>query len=177
MIEKVGAKNLIIAGDEIAMTLLQNNLSPQSKEILYSEILRIGEKTPRLEIKEAVHGILAEIEKDSARSQIEKLIGAMRGGGLAVAGIHSTKTALENGQVETLLLDPQSKILDQDTRNELIRLAETTGATVEMIQDNEKFAAMQGVGGLLWYKLEDGNSAQNAGTSKPLKMEAGSGLY
>ena len=164
LIEKVGAKNLIIAGDEIAMTLLQNNLSPQSKEILYSEVLRIDEKTPRLEIKEDVREILAEIEKDNAKSQIEKLIGAMRGDGLAVAGINLTKKALENGQVEILLIDPQSEILDHDTRNELIRLAETTGANVEMIEDNEKFAAMQGVGGLLRYKLENGNSAKNAAT-------------
>ncbi len=164
LIEKVGAKNLIIAGDEIAMTLLQNNLSPQSKEILYSEILRIDEKTPRLEIKEDVREILAEIEKDNAKSQIEKLIGAMRGDGLAVAGIDLTKEALENGQVENLLIDPQSEILDHDTRNELIRLAETSGAMVEMIEDNEKFAAMQGVGGLLRYKLEYGNSAKNAAT-------------
>jgi hypothetical protein len=164
LIEKVGAKNLIIAGDEIAMTLLQNNLSPQTREILYSEVLRIDEKTPRLEIKEAVQGILAEIEKDNAKSQIEKLIGAVRENSLGVAGINLTKKALENGQVETLLLDPQSETLDHDTRNELIRLAETTGAKVEMIEDNEKFAAMQGVGGLLRYKLESGNPAKNAAT-------------
>lgn len=162
LIAKVGAKNLIIAGDEIAMTLLQNNLSPQTKEILYSEILRIDEKTPRLEIKEAVREILEEIEKDNAKSQIEKLISAIRGKSLGVAGIHSTKKALENGQVETLLLDPQSEILDHNTRNELIRLAGRTGANVEMIEDNEKFAAMQGVGGLLRYKPENGNSAKNA---------------
>ncbi len=162
LIEKVGAKNLIIAGDEIAMTLLQNNLSPQSKEILYSEILRIDKKTPRLEIKEDVRGILAEIEKDNAKTKIEQLIGAMRGGGLAVAGINATKQALKNGQVEILLLDPQSEILDSDTRNEMIRLAETSGASVEMIEDNEKFAAMQGIGGLLRYKLENVNSLKNA---------------
>jgi hypothetical protein len=162
LIKKVDAKNLIIAGDEIAMTLLENNLSLQTRDILYSEILRIDEKTPRLEIKEAVSGILAKIEEDNAHSHIEKLIGAMRGDGLAVAGIHSTKTALENGQVETLLIDPQSEILDHDTRNELIRLAETNGATVEMIEDNENFAAMQGVGGLLRYKLETGSLAKNA---------------
>ncbi len=165
LIKKVDAKNLIIAGDEIAMTLLQNNLSPQTKEILYSEILRIDEKAPRLEIKEDVRGILAKIEEDNAHSHVEKLIGAMRGGGLGVAGIHSTKTALENGQVEILLIDPQSEILDHDTRNELIRLAETNGATVEMVEGNEKFAAMQGVGGLLRYKFENENLAQNAKTS------------
>ena len=162
LIEKVGAKNLIIAGDEIAMTLLQNNLSPQSKEILYSEVLRIGEETPRLEIKEAVSGILTEIEKDNTNSNVEKLIGAIRGGGLGVAGINLTKKALKNGQVEILLMNPESEKLDYDTRNELIRLAETTGAKVEMVENNEKFEAMQAVGGLLRYKLEYRSSAEIA---------------
>lgn len=165
LVKKVNAKNLIIAGDEIAMTLLQNHLSPQTKEILYSEILRIDEKAPRLDIKEDVRRILAKIEEDKARSHVEKLIGAMRGDGLGVAGIKATKQALENGQVEILLLDPQAKILDSDTRNEMIRLAETSGATVEMIEDNEKFAAMQGIGGLLRYKL-DGEYTANDIDSK-----------
>ncbi len=155
LIAKVDAKNLIIAGDEIAMTLLQNNLAPQTKEILFSEVLRIDEKTPRLEIKEAVVSILAEIEKENANSNVEKLIGAVRGDGLGVAGINMTKEALAIGQVEILLIDPQSKSLDMDTRNELIRIAETNGARVEMIEGNEKFEAMQGVGGLLRYKLDN----------------------
>ncbi len=162
LIREVDAKNLIIAGDEIAMTLLQTNLSPQTREILYSEVLRIDEKTPRLEIKEAVGGILADIVKENTNTNVEKLISAVRGDGLGVAGINLTKKALENGQVETLLIDPQSEKLDHDTRNELIRLAETNGATVEMVEDNEKFAAMQGAGGLLRYKLENGSLVKNA---------------
>ncbi len=86
----------------------------------------------------------------------------MRGCGLAVAGIDFIKKALENGQVETLLLDPQPGILDQDMRSELIRLAQTSGAAVLMIEDNEQLAAIQGVGGLLRYKLEDGKILKEA---------------
>ncbi len=157
--KKAGAKNLVIAGDEIAMTLLQNNLSPSAKEILYSEVLRIDEKTPRLKIKERVTGILAEIEIENARSNAERLIGAMRGDGLGVAGLNATTQALENGQVETLLLDANSSTLPDDVRNELIRLATTTGAKVEMVEGHEKFAAMEGVGGLLRYKLRGEHTA------------------
>ncbi len=161
LIKKVDAKNLVIAGDEIAMTLLQNNLGPAAKEILYSEILRIDEKTPRLEIKERVTGILAEIEKENALSDVERLIGAMRGDGLGVAGLNATTQALKNGQVETLLLDPNSDAFSQDIRNDVIRLAATTGANIEMVEGNEKFAAMEGVGGLLRYKLQGEHPAND----------------
>ncbi len=153
LIKKVDAKNLVIAGDEIAITLLKNNLSPAATDILYPEILRIDEKSPRLDIKERVAGIFAEIEKENALSKLERLIAAMRGDGLSVAGLNATTQALKNGQVETLLLDPDSDAFPDDVRNELIRLAATTGANVEMAAGNVKFAAMEGVGGLLRYKL------------------------
>ncbi len=143
----------MLAGDEIAMTLLQNNLSPDAKSILYPDILRIDEKAARLDIKERVADILAEIEKENALSKVDRLIAAMRGDGLGVAGLNATVQALKNGQVETLLLDPRSEAFTDNERNELIRLAATTSANVEMVEGNEKFAAMEGVGGLLRYKL------------------------
>ncbi|MEJ7863433.1 MAG: hypothetical protein WKF90_17525 [Pyrinomonadaceae bacterium] len=153
LIEKVSAKNLIIAGDEIATTLLQNNLSPQTLEILHDEVLRIDMKTPRLDIKAEAREILEEIEKTDAHSQADKLIGEVRGGRLGISGVNPTKQALENGQIEMLLIDPQTENLDEATRNELIRLAATTGANVEMVENHERFRAMDGVGGLLRYKI------------------------
>jgi peptide chain release factor subunit 1 len=153
LIAEVEAKNLIIAGDEIATTLLENNLSPQTLDILHERVLRIDIKTPRLEIKEEVREILEELERADAHSQAERLVGAVRGGGLGVAGVNPTKQALENGQVETLLLDPQTENLDAETREELIRLAAATGAILEMVENHEKFQAIDGVGGLLRYKI------------------------
>ncbi len=158
LIKEVDAKNLVIAGDEIAMTLLQNNLSPAAKEILYSEVLRIDQKTPRLDIKEQVMRIVAEIEKEKDLSQVDKLLGAIRGDGLGVAGLAATTQALKNGQVETLLLDPNSTVVSDAVRNDLIRLATTTGATVDMVEGNEPFAILDGVGALLRYRLQNETS-------------------
>ncbi len=153
LIHKTEAKTLIIAGDEIATTLLQNNLSPQTLEILNDNILRIDIKAERLDIKDEVRELLEEIERDDARAQADKLVGAVRDRGLGVSGVDPTRQALENGQVEMLLIDPQTENLDEETRDELIRLATTTGAEVEMVENHEKFAAMDGVGGLLRYKI------------------------
>ncbi len=153
LIEKVDAKNLIVAGDEIATTLLKNNLSFKAKEILYDEFLHIDMDAPRGEFEEEVRGILDEIESEDAHSQADKLVGAVRGDRLGVAGLKGTEQALKNGQVATLLLDPNAENLDEKKRNDLIRLAETTGAKIEMVENHEKFAAMEGIGGLLRYKI------------------------
>ena len=153
LIEKVDAKNLIVAGDEIATTLLKNNLSFKAKEILYDEFLRIDIKTPRGEFEEEVRGILDDIESEDAHSQADNLVGAVRGDRLGVSGLKGTEQALKNGQVETLLLDPNAENLPEEKRNELIRLAETTDAKIEMVENHEKFSAMEGIGGLLRYKI------------------------
>lgn len=153
LIRQTAAKNLIIAGDEIATTLLQKNLSPQTMEILHDEVLRIDIKTPRLDIKEEVRELLEEIERADGCAQADKLVNEVRGGRLGISGVNPTKQALENGQIEMLLIDPQTENLTQEMREELIRLAATSGAGVEMVANHEKFAAMDGVGGLLRYKI------------------------
>lgn len=159
LVKDADAKHLVIAGDEIAMTPLQNNLSPAVRELLYPEILRIDEKAPRLDIKERISGILAKIENENELSQVDRLLGAVRGDGLGVLGASATRQALKNGQVETLFLDTNSDGSSHDERNELIRQAAITGAKVEMVEGNQKFAAMEGVGALLRYRFPGEHSA------------------
>lgn len=154
LIERVEAKNLVIAGNETTMTLLQDNLSPSSKKILYSEVLRIDQRAPRLDIKKDVMRIVDEIEKEKDLSLAEKLVGAIRGDGLGVAGLDATAQALKNGQVAMLLLNPSIGVISDTVRNQLIRLAVTTGANVDMVEDNETSAITDGVGALLRYKFQ-----------------------
>ena len=51
------------------------------------------------------------------------------------------------------MIDPDTANLDNEAREGLIRLAATTGANVEMVENHEKFAALDGVGGLLRFKI------------------------
>lgn len=155
LIKAVDAKSLIIAGDEIATTLLKDNLSHRANEILHPEILRIDEKAPKLEIKGEIKDILDEIEKDSDRSIVEKLISTTRGNGLAVTGFDATKRALENGQVDTLIIDNEPSSIAKDQRNEMLRLASATGAIIETVDSDEKLNAMEGVGCLLRFKYQE----------------------
>jgi stalled ribosome rescue protein Dom34 len=166
LISRVNAKNLIIAGDEISTTFVQKHLSPETLEILHDEILRIDIKTSRLDIKEEVIDLLDQIERDDAASMADKLVSAVRGRGLGVAGVDQTRLALETGQVETLLIDPTTENLDEETREELIRLATLTSAGIEMVEGHEKFAALDGVGGLLRFKYDtDSEFTDNKSTT------------
>jgi hypothetical protein len=62
-----------------------------------------------------------------------------------VAGLEAPCQALNNGQVDLLLLDASAE-LDDDQRNELIRLAATSGADVEVVEAHPGLARLGGVG-------------------------------
>jgi stalled ribosome rescue protein Dom34 len=77
-------------------------------------------------------------------------VGAVRAGGLGVAGLDETRTALEHGQVDELVLDPAQ--LDAAARGELVRMAQVTSATVEVVQGHDGLQRLGGVGALLRYR-------------------------
>lgn len=153
LVNKVDARAIIAAGDEASTSRLAENVSPQIKELLQEDVLRIDIKATRNEIKVEVAEMLDDIEENIGNSAADQLVDAVRGNGLGVAGVGATRRALENGQVETLLLDPDSTNLDEEVREELIRLATTTSADVEIVQEHPVFSKMDGVGGILRYKI------------------------
>ena len=74
----------------------------------------------------------------------------MRSDGLGVAGPERIRTALEYGQADMLLLDPAADV-DETTRSQLIRRAATTGADVELVENQVSFQQTGDVGALLRY--------------------------
>jgi stalled ribosome rescue protein Dom34 len=78
-------------------------------------------------------------------------VGAVRAGGLGVAGLDETRAALEHGQVDELVLDPAAE-LDEAARGELVRLAQLTGATVEVVEGHDGLHRLGGIGALLRYR-------------------------
>ncbi len=153
LVRKVDARAVIAAGDVASTTLLTDNVSPQIKELLHEDVLRIDIKATRNEIKAEIAEMLDQIEEDIGHTAADQLVNAVRGNGLGIAGVSATRQALENGQVETLLLDPDSTNLNEEMREELIRLAATTSADVEIVQGHPVVSKMDGVGGILRYKI------------------------
>jgi peptide chain release factor subunit 1 len=147
-----GAVRVVLAGDEVAIPLLEQALSP-SVQALVQDVRRIHIRAPLDEVHDEVAPVLAQAEADDARSTADRLVAAVRAGGLGVAGTAATRAALARGQGDELLLDPAAE-LDESERSALVRLATTTGAAVEIVEGHDGLRRLGGVGALLRYRLD-----------------------
>jgi peptide chain release factor subunit 1 len=150
LVDAEGASRVVLAGDQVAIPLLQEALS-QRVAALVEGVVRLDIRAPRDAVAEKVWPVLVEAEAEQSRSAGDRLVGAVRAGGLGVAGLEATRTALEHGQVDELLLDP-AEGPDETTRAELVRLASLTGATVQVVEGHDGLQRLDGVGALLRYR-------------------------
>jgi peptide chain release factor subunit 1 len=150
LVDVEGATRVVLAGDAVAIPLLQEALSANIAALV-QEVLRLDIRTPLDDVAEEVRQVLAEADAEDALQTADRLVAAVRAGGLGVAGLDETRTALEHGQVDELLLDPAAD-LDEATRGELVRLASLTSATVEVVEEHEGLHRLGGVGALLRYR-------------------------
>lgn len=152
LVQREGAVRLIVAGNEVAVPLLKQALSQQMAQLLHEETPRIPIRAGGDAVRSEVAPILARLEAEQDLTVVERLVDGVRGGGLATSGMKQTRRALENGQVDTLVLAADAD-LPQEQRNELVQLAATTSASVEVVEGNETLRELGGVGALLRYRL------------------------
>jgi peptide subunit release factor 1 (eRF1) len=178
LVQREGVRRVLLAGDEVAVTPLADALS-QAVEQKVEEVLRVDIRASDDELSEEVRQALALAESASGRSVADQLISAVRSGGLGVTGLEATKRMLEHGAVEILVLSelpgvtPENRdyhdardineqvegreeqepgLLDMDVRNELVRLAATTAAEVEVVNDHPALDKAGGIGAILRYR-------------------------
>jgi peptide subunit release factor 1 (eRF1) len=145
------AERVILAGDEVALTPLLAALSDRTKELV-GDVLRVDIRAPRDEVAAEIAPVLRRMEAEASSAIADQVVAAVRSDGLGVAGLDATRHALGNGQVDLLLLEANSDV-DDEQRNELIRLAATTGADVEVVEAHAGLTRFGGVGALLRYRL------------------------
>ncbi len=150
LIAQEGAVRLILAGDEVAMPLLLEALSPASRELLAGDPLRIDIRAQRDDIGEEVSLVLQAAEREESAAVVDTLFASVRRG-LGVFGEQATKAALGLGQVDVLVLD--SAYVSEELRAELTRDAVATSAEVEVIEENEPLMHYGGVGALLRWQI------------------------
>ena len=149
--KEVDAKHIVLAGDEVAIAPLQGQLPATLLEKVRT-VLRVHIRTPRDEIEAMVDPVARQLEADDAATLVEQLVSALRGSGLASMGLDEVRTALNNGQVDVLLIDDASTIDPQD-RASLVAQAAATGATIEIVDRDEQLLQLGGVGALLRYRV------------------------
>jgi len=151
LVDRHMAERVILAGDEVALTPLLAALADRTKELV-GDILRVDIRAPRDEVAAEIAPVLQRMEADASTAIADQVVAAVRSDGLGVAGLDATRQALGNGQVDLLLLEATSDV-DDEQRNELIRLAATTGADVEVVEAHAGLTRFGGVGALLRYRL------------------------
>jgi peptide chain release factor subunit 1 len=160
--------SIIIAGDEVIVPLLRDNLPKELTERVVDTV-KLDIRAPEQAVLETTRAMMQEKDAQTDRERADALIGAYRGNGLAVVGVEDTRAALGLGQVDELLVTGTPAAIrvqkkDQSTprgeptagehaADELIASARQTAATVRIIQDASLLSGVGGVGAFLRFKL------------------------
>lgn len=151
MVESEGAAQVILSGDAVAIPLLRKALAPRVAALVHEPPLSLDVRAPRDAIAEATMPLIAAAEAEQDHTIVERLVDAVRADALGVAGLEPTRLALQNGQVDTLVLASDVPF-PPETRSELIELAAKTAAGVEVVEGSDILRELGGVGALLRYR-------------------------
>ncbi len=172
---------VILAGDEPFLSELRNHLTPAIRKLLI-DTEHIPLETNAREILERTIDVVRRTEVEDSRRLADTVMDRFRAGGLAVAGLGPTIEALNVESVDVLLLhtafDGQSgwqcsqcRVLGRapapracpfceepvpepiDLREAMVRRAERVGRSVEIVEEHEELAALDGVGATLRYRI------------------------
>ncbi len=125
LVARTGATRVILAGDALAIPHLEGMLSQRVTALIRDAAVPLDVRAPEQAIKDAIDAILLAANSEETRSNAERLVDAVRGDRLGVAGLGGTRAALERGQVDTLLLAPDAPLTDE-MRGELVGQATYT---------------------------------------------------
>jgi peptide subunit release factor 1 (eRF1) len=169
--EKV--RRILVAGDDVALPLLREQLSPQTRELLI-EVGGLDMNAADADVYRTTLDAFREADAETDAEWVSKVLNAYRARGLATTGEAGVKAALERGQVDRLLVpalpkesaaDQQSSdvdssgkkeergVLDEATVEELVTLAQRTDAHVTFIEDGRLLEPAKGVGAILRFRF------------------------
>lgn len=172
---------VVISCDDTTRPLVMEQL-PQHVAEKVIDLARMDIHAPEHDILARTLDALREHDADTDAAQVERMLGAWRAGGLGVAGPENTLKALEQGQVEELLItaspallrrakvvtaDAAPGSLDVDTSapatgldtdqhrlaDHLVAHAHLSSARIRFIENPDLLADVGGVGALLRFKI------------------------
>ena len=143
--------HIILAGEPVVIPLIQKELPREMSALV--EVMRLNFHASEEDVLTATLKKLSEDEVKSDRGKVERLMQQYRARRLAVAGVQETMAALENGQVDELLisagLDESS---DSSAAERLVTKAKQTDAAVTFIEDVGLLHSIGGVGAFLRWR-------------------------
>jgi peptide subunit release factor 1 (eRF1) len=151
---------VIVTGNEVSLPLIEDRLTPLLRDRLV-DVFRLEARAPEHEVLERTLEALWRKDAETDKEKVDAVIGAYRGGGLAVVGPESARRALENGQVDELvvsasLVRPEgsgAEGIEQVLRaDDLVAKARQTDAEVTFIEDPALLEPVGGVAATLRYR-------------------------
>jgi hypothetical protein len=175
LVQREDARRLVLTGEETVVARLEEAIPPAVRQRV-GEIGRAGRASEEA-IDALIRPEIERLEVEEGRALADEALGLARAGDLGVAGAGRTRRYLELGAVDTLILlglpgDPPEtsdeidardlpdqlpertdrKQLDLDLRDELVRLAALTSASVQIVEEHEGLEQAGGAAALLRYR-------------------------
>lgn len=149
-----GIEHVVIAGDEVIVPLLKAQL-PERLAAKVVDVLRLDIRSPEHEVLAATLAALRKKDEATDEAVVRDLIDDYRAGGLALVGPEPVREALERGQVDTLVIAAEPRVVRgaEPAANDLVTLARKTAAAVRVIEKSELLAPFGGVGASLRFAL------------------------
>ena len=156
-----GVDVMIMAGSEVMMSALNNAMPDRLKDIVFDTVRMESVVTPEQKIEQTIP-IAEKAEREREQASVDRLKNAIGQGNMGSAGASDVIRKLQNGQVDTLVLcdtfegngwadyemhvygvdnlptnhpagGDVTKMGEVDLRDELVRLALSSGAEVDII--------------------------------------------
>jgi peptide chain release factor subunit 1 len=151
LVRRENPAHVLLAGDERAIRVLDSELS-EAVRPLVEHVARIEMRATQDEVREEIVPILSALEEADGQDAADRALAGWKAGALGTVGIDGSMAALENGQVDELIVD-ESADIDEDLRAELIRQASLTDARVEIVREHPELLKHDGVGATLRYRI------------------------
>ncbi len=180
VVREEAINQIVISCDDTAKPLLIEELPKHLSEKVV-KIVPMDIRTPEHEVLQETLEALRANDARTDQEHVEAMIGAWRGGGLAVAGPRETLEALQMGQVEELLITARPDALRSNSSvpvatpdpiavdtsaphaeldvdrltlaGELVAKAQAGGARIRFVENPDLLAEVGGVGALLRFKI------------------------
>lgn len=149
LISAGGHTHLILAGNPSVTARIRKSL-PKSLAMKLVDTVVSGKRDDISEVVAAALSVFIEQEERESLAVVDQLQQELYTNGLAVIGPEECFAALQQGQVDVLVISKQMP--NVGVKEELVRLAERTGCQVEVVNYSEVLMAFDGVGGLLRYR-------------------------
>jgi peptide chain release factor subunit 1 len=104
VVKRDGIQQILIAGDPAVLPLLREQMPKHLADKIVDELKTDLAGTPDDDVLKAALASMHRLNERTDREKVDAAVGAYRGGGLGVLGPDRTLVALNNGQVDELLL-------------------------------------------------------------------------